>query len=557
MASTTYQRGWWMPMAARVIPTPPGHAAGYSIAVLRDATRLSGGRLVLDRVSLAVATHDRVGVLGANRSGKSTLLRLLAGVDRPDVGEAKIAADVSVGWLAQDPQLQDEEDVRASVETAVAPTRAALAAYQGVSEQLTTADGERAARLLDELSALQTTIDRLGGWDLDARVTQAMQALDCPPPTTPVHVLSGGERRRVALCALLLTRPDLLVLDEPTNHLDAEAIQWLERHIADYPGAVVIASHDREFLDAFAQRIVELDAGQATTYAGNYRSYLTQKASRLVTGHGKDAARAALLRWQLGTAADPAEGMSRAGVITLPDPPRLGDFVIEVRHLSKGYGEHRLVVDLSFTLPRKAVVGVVGPNGAGKSTLLNLLAGSVSPDAGTVEAGPTVVITHVSQGRHVDPSTRVWQAAANVADVVVAGGREVPARAFLATLGFKGADQDRTVASLSGGERNRLHLALALLRPGNVLLLDEPTNDLDVRTVAHLEAAVAGFEGCVVVATHDRWFLRRVSTHLLAFAGDGRWRWFGSGYNAWRDAQGEAREGLSGARTARRQLARP
>jgi ATPase subunit of ABC transporter with duplicated ATPase domains len=524
--------------------------------VLRDVTRLAGERVVLRRVSLAVATQDRVGVIGANRSGKSTLLRLVAGLDRPDAGEAVVAAATSVGWLPQDPQLDDNEDVQGSVESAVAPTRAALAAYQRVSEQLVSADGELAAQRLDELSVLQATIDRLGAWDLDARVTQAMQALDCPPPTTPIRVLSGGERRRVALCAVLMTRPDLLVLDEPTNHLDADAIQWLEPHVATYPGAVVIASHDREFLDGFARRIVELDAGQATTYAGNYRSYLTQKASRLVTGHAKDAARAALLRWELGAAAAPAEETSRAGAITIPDPPRLGDSVIDVRHLSKTYGEHPLVVDLSFTLPREAVVGVVGPNGAGKSTLLNLLAGSVSPDSGTVEAGPTVVITHVSQSRVVDPTVRVWQAATSVADVVVAGGREVTARAFLATLGFKGADQDRAVASLSGGERNRLHLALALLRPGNVLLLDEPTNDLDVRTVAHLEAAVAGFDGCVVVATHDRWFLRRVATHILAFAGAGHWRWFDSGYTVWRDGHGDATDRLS-KRAARRQLARP
>jgi ATPase subunit of ABC transporter with duplicated ATPase domains len=544
-------------MTARAATTSRSGTAPTAVAALRDATRTFLGKAALDHVSLTVASRDRIGVLGANRSGKSTLLRLLAGADRPDAGSATVRVD-SVGWLPQEPHLDDDDDVGGIVNRAVAPIRTAMTAYQRATEQLANPAEGCEPRLLNEVSELQATIDRLDGWDVDARVAQAMTALDCPPAATPVPVLSGGERRRVALCVLLMTRPDLLVLDEPTNHLDAEAIEWLEEHLSSYPGAVVAASHDRAFLDAFAQRIVELDTGRATLFVGSYRSYLHQRAARLAaTGGSKDAARATQLRWELGETDDRPALAPHTGMIAIPTGPKLGDRVIELRELSKAYGHRQLIANVSLTLPKAGVVGVVGPNGAGKSTLLGVLAGTVSPDSGSIDVGATVTVTHVAQDRlTLDPSLRVWQAATQLADVVTVDGRELPARAFLATFGFKGLDQDRPVAALSGGERNRLHLALSLMRPGNVLLLDEPTNDLDMPTVAHLETALSRFPGCVVVATHDRWFLRRTATHILASAGEGRWCWFDGGYDAWRrltDADHSGRR----SRAARRPLVRP
>ncbi|WP_018549437.1 energy-dependent translational throttle protein EttA [Streptomyces sp. LaPpAH-108] len=518
---------------------------------MRRARMAHGDKVVLDDVTLAFRSGARVGVVGPNGMGKSTVLRIMAGLERPVGGDAFAAPGSSVGLLEQEPRLDDTVTVREIIEQGAAGTRALLARYDAVTARLARDDGD--AGLLDELGALQEALDHADAWDLDSRLAQARDALRCPPPDTPVADLSGGERRRTGLCRLLLSQPDLLLLDEPTNHLDAESVTWLEQHLADYPGTVVAVTHDRYFLDHTAQWILEIDRGRAHVHEGDYTAYLEAKAARLRIEGRKDARRRARLADELAWARSGAKGrraLTKArvrryedlaaeaarprthepGEISVPPGPRLGSLVLEAGHLTKSLGGRTLIEDLSFSLPRGGIVGVLGPNGVGKTTLFRMIAGEEHPDAGTLRLGDTVRISYVDQNRAgLDPAASVWEAVSG-GEETPASGPETAARAYLATFGFKGADQHKPVGVLSGGERNRLHLALTLRQGGNLLLLDEPTNDLDVETLAALEHALLGFPGCVLVSAHDRWFLDRVATHILAWEGDAHWRWFEGNY---------------------------
>ena len=516
-------------------------------------------REILRGITLAFYPDAKIGVLGPNGAGKSTLLRIMAGVDRDFVGDARITEGYRAGLLAQEPALDPAKDVRGNVEDGVAAQRAVLERYNQLSmrlgEDLAPAEMER---VTDELQRTQDEIEAKGLWELDAAVDVAMDALRCPPGDQDVATLSGGERRRVALCRLLLSKPDLLLLDEPTNHLDAESVGWLERHLAEYPGCVVAVTHDRYFLDNVAGWILELDKGAGIPYQGNYSSWLEQKRKRLADEEKQESARqrtlARELEWVRASprarqakskarieayerllAEDP-ELRERELEISIPPGPRLGDVVVEAEGVRKAYGDKLLFDDLSFSLPRGGIVGVIGPNGAGKTTLFRLITGEEKVDAGTLRVGDTVKLAYVSQTRDtLDPTKSVWEEISGGEENIRIGARTRNARAYAASLNFRGPDQQKKVGDLSGGERNRVHLAKLLRSGGNVLLLDEPTNDLDVDTLRALEEAILDFAGCVVVISHDRWFLDRVATHMLIFEGDSRVGWFEGNYQAYEE----------------------
>jgi ATP-binding cassette ChvD family protein len=521
---------------------------------MRKVRKAHGDKVVLDDVTLAFLPGAKIGVVGPNGAGKSSVLRIMAGLDHASNGDAVLSPGYSVGMLEQEPKLDETKDVRGNVEDGVAATRQLLHRYDEISERLGSADGDEMERLLAEMGSLQEKLDHAGAWDLDNQLEMAMDALRLPPGDADAAVLSGGERRRVALCRLLLQQPDLLLLDEPTNHLDAESVEWLEKHLAKYPGAVLAVTHDRYFLDNVAGWILELDRGHAYPYEGNYTTYLETKAARMRVEGQKDVKRkkelerelewvrsnpkarqakskARLSRYeQLAAEAEKSRAFDNEGV-QIPPGPRLGSVVIDADRLAKGFGDRQLIKNLSFSLPRGGIVGIIGPNGVGKTTLFKMIVGEEQPDAGTLRVAETVTTSYVDQSRSaLDPAKNVWQVVSDGLDHIKVGNREVPSRAYVAAFGFKGADQQKSVGVLSGGERNRINLALTLKRGGNVLLLDEPTNDLDVETLRSLEDALEDFPGCAVVISHDRWFLDRVATHILAWEGDdadpAKWFWF-------------------------------
>ncbi|MGE5827417.1 MAG: energy-dependent translational throttle protein EttA [Micromonosporaceae bacterium] len=539
------------------------------IYTLEKARRAHGDKLVLDDVTLAFLPGAKIGVVGPNGAGKSSLLRIMAGQDRPTNGEARLMPGYTVGLLAQEPPLTEDKTVLGNIEEAVHETKTKLARFNEIALLMVT---DYSDELMAEMGQLQEDLDHADAWDLDARLEQAMDALRCPPPDADVTPLSGGERRRVALCKLLLQQPDLLLLDEPTNHLDAESVQWLEQHLAKYPGTVVAITHDRYFLDNVAQWILELDRGRAFPYEGNYSTYLQKKAERLAVQGRKDAkmqkrltdelewvrsnararqtkSRARLQRYEEMAAEAEKTRKLDFEEIQIPPGPRLGNLVIEAENLRKGFrgvrdangqprGDRVLFDNLSFSLPRNGIVGVIGPNGVGKTTLFKMIVGLEQPDAGSVRVGDTVKLSYVDQARAgLDPTKTVWEVVSDGLDHLMVGKVEMPSRAYVAAFGFKGPDQQKPTGVLSGGERNRLNLALTLKIGGNVILLDEPTNDLDVETLSSLENALLDFPGCAVVISHDRMFLDRVATHILAWEGDdenpARWFWFEGNFEAY------------------------
>jgi sulfate-transporting ATPase len=529
--------------------------AGEYAFVMKDLRKVvPPKREILRGIYLSFFHGAKIGVLGANGAGKSTLLRIMAGVDDDFLGEAFPADGLRIGYLPQEPALDPAKDVRGNVEDGVAETRALLTRFEEVSARLgEPLDGDEMERLLEEQARLQDRIDAVNAWDLDRTVELAMDALRLPPGDADVSRISGGERRRVALCRLLLAKPDMLLLDEPTNHLDAESVAWLERFLKEYPGTIVAVTHDRYFLDNVAGWILELDRGHGIPWEGNYSSWLDQKRQRLAREEKADLARQRTLERELewvrmAPRARQAKSKARLQAyeqmldapfveraekleIAIPPGPRLGDLVVEADHLGKGYGDRVLIDDLSFTLPRGGIVGVIGPNGAGKTTLFRLIAGQETTDRGTLRLGDTVRLAYVDQSRDaLDSDRTVFEEISDGAETLEVGGRKMPARAYVASFNFKGTDQQKTLGTLSGGERNRLHLAKMLKSGGNVLLLDEPTNDLDVDTLRALEDALLEFAGCAVVISHDRWFLDRIATHMLAFEDEGRVVWFEGNY---------------------------
>jgi sulfate-transporting ATPase len=511
-------------------------------------------REILRGIWLSFLPGAKIGVLGANGAGKSSLLRIMAGVDDDFLGEGFAADGLRVGFLTQEPQLDPAKDVRGNVEEGVAETRALLSRFEEISGRLgEPIDADEMDRLLEEQAALQDRIDAVGAWDLDRTIDIAMDALRCPPGETDVSTLSGGERRRVALCRLLLERPDMLLLDEPTNHLDAESVAWVERYLKEYPGTVVAVTHDRYFLDNVAGWILELDRGHGIPWEGNYSSWLEQKEQRLEREEKADTARRRTLERELewvrmaprarqaksrarlaaydAMLSEPFEQRAASLEIAIPSGPRLGDVVVEADDLSKGYGDRLLIDHLSFKLPRGGIVGVIGPNGAGKTTLFRMITGQEKPDGGRLRVGETVKLAYVDQSRDVlRPNKTVWEEISDGQDILALGGRTLQSRAYVAAFNFKGTDQQKKVGTLSGGERNRVHLAKMLKSGGNLLLLDEPTNDLDVDTLRALEDALLSFAGCAVVISHDRWFLDRIATHMLAFEDEGQVVWFEGNY---------------------------
>lgn len=524
------------------------------IYTLRKARKAHGDKVILDDVTLSFLPGAKIGVVGPNGAGKSTVLKIMAGLEQPSNGDAMLAPGYSVGILLQEPPLDESKTVLENVQDGVAETKAQLDRFNEIAEQMAT---EYTDELMEEMGKLQEKLDHSNAWDLDAQLEQAMDALGCPPGDWPVVNLSGGEKRRVALCKLLLEQPDLLLLDEPTNHLDAESVQWLEQHLAKYPGTVVAITHDRYFLDNVAGWIMELDRGRAIGYEGNYSTYLEKKQSRLKVEGQKDAKRQKRLKEELEWVRSNAKGRqakSRARLtryeemaaeaektrkldfeeIQIPPGPRLGNVVVEVDHLSKAFGDKVLIDDLSFSLPRNGIVGVIGPNGAGKTTLFKMLQGLEEADSGSIKVGDTVKISYVDQSReNIDPKKTLWAVVSDELDYINVGQVEMPSRAYVSAFGFKGPDQQKPAGVLSGGERNRLNLALTLKQGGNLLLLDEPTNDLDVETLSSLENALLDFPGCAVVVSHDRWFLDRVATHILAYEGDSKWFWFEGNFESY------------------------
>jgi ATP-binding cassette ChvD family protein len=524
------------------------------------ARKAHGDKVILDDVTLAFLPGAKIGVVGPNGSGKSSVLKIMAGLDTPSNGEARLSDGFSVGILMQEPKLNEEKTVLGNVEEAVHQTKAKLDRFNEISAELANPDADYDT-LLEEMGVLQEQIDHLDAWDLDSQLEQAMDALRCPPGDTPVANLSGGEKRRVALCKLLLEKPDLLLLDEPTNHLDAESVLWLEQHLAKYPGAVLAVTHDRYFLDNVAQWILELDRGRAYPYEGNYSTYLEKKRERLEVAGKKDAklakrlsdelewvrssskarqtkSKARLARYEeMASEADKTRKLDFEE-IQIPPGPRLGNIVLEAKSLVKKFGNRTLIADLSFTLPRNGIVGVIGPNGVGKSTLFKMIMGEEKLDGGELKIGETVKISYVDQSRSgIDPDKSLWEVVSGGLDYIQVGQVEMPSRAYVAAFGFKGPDQQKPAGVLSGGERNRLNLALTLKQGGNLLLLDEPTNDLDVETLGSLENALLEFPGCAVVITHDRWFLDRVATHILAYEGTDadpdNWYWFEGNFDSY------------------------
>ncbi len=530
------------------------------IYTMRRVRKAVGDKLILDDVTLSFLPGAKIGVVGPNGAGKSTVLKIMAGLDQPSNGDVMLSPGCSVGLLQQEPPLDDTKTVRENVEDGVAELRGWLAEFEAVSAAMGEPDADFDT-LLGRQGDLMEKIEHGNGWELDSRIEQAMDALRCPPGDEPVVHLSGGERRRVALCKLLLEQPDLLLLDEPTNHLDAESVQWLEQHLAKYPGTVLAVTHDRYFLDNVAEWILELDRGRAYPYEGNYSTYLEKKAQRLEVQGRKDQKLQKRLRDELDWVRQNAKGRqakSKARLaryeemaaeadktrkldfeeIQIPPGPRLGSVVVDVSHLDKGFDGRLLIKDLSFSLPRGGIVGIIGPNGVGKTTLFKTIVGLEQPDSGTVQVGETVKISYVDQGREqLDPTKTVWQVVSDGLDHIQVGHVEMPSRAYVSAFGFKGPDQQKPAGVLSGGERNRLNLALTLKRGGNLLLLDEPTNDLDVETLSSLEAALLDFPGCAVVISHDRWFLDRVATHILAWEGTdenpAQWFWFEGNFEAY------------------------
>jgi energy-dependent translational throttle protein EttA len=529
--------------------------AGEYAFVMKDLRKVvPPKREILRGIYLSFFHGAKIGVLGANGAGKSSLLRIMAGVDDDFLGEAFAADGLRIGYLPQEPTLDPAKTVRGNVEDGVAETRALLTRFEAVSAKLgEPMDDAQMEKLLEEQARLQDQIDAVNAWDLDRAVELAMDALRVPPGDADVGTISGGERRRVALCRLLLSRPDMLLLDEPTNHLDAESVAWLERFLKEYPGTIVAVTHDRYFLDNVAGWILELDRGHGIPWEGNYTSWLEQKQQRLAQEEKADQARQRTLEreleWvRLAPRARQAKGKARLQAyeqmldapfaeraekleIAIPPGPRLGDLVVETDHLGKGYGDRVLIDDLSFKLPRGGIVGVIGPNGAGKTTLFRMIVGREKPDRGILRVGDTVRLAYVDQSRDaLDADRTVFEEIAEGAETLDVGGRKLAARAYVASFNFKGTDQQKKIGTLSGGERNRLHLAKTLKSGGNVLLLDEPTNDLDVDTLRALEDALLEFAGCAVVISHDRWFLDRIATHMLAFEDDGGLVWFEGNY---------------------------
>ena len=526
------------------------------IYTMKKARKAHGDKVILDDVTLMFLPGAKIGVVGPNGAGKSTVLQIMAGLQQPSNGEAFLTPGYTVGILLQEPPLTEDKNVLENVQEGVAETIGMLNRFNEISAEMANPDADY-DKLLAEMGNLQEQLDHRNAWDLDSQLEQAMDALRCPPADADVKVLSGGERRRVALCKLLLQQPDLLLLDEPTNHLDAESVLWLEQHLSKYPGTVVAITHDRYFLDNVAQWILELDRGRAYPYEGNYSTYLETKATRLKIEGQKDAKRAKRLSEELEWVRQNAKGRqakSKARLaryeemaaeadkmrkldfeeIQIPPGPRLGNVVVEVEHLTKGFGDRLLVDDLSFSLPRNGIVGVIGPNGAGKTTLFKMLMGLENPDSGNVKVGETVKISYVDQSRGgIDAKKTLWEVVSDGLDFIKVGQVEMPSRAYVSAFGFKGPDQQKPAGVLSGGERNRLNLALTLKQGGNLLLLDEPTNDLDVETLGSLENALLDFPGCAVVISHDRWFLDRVATHILAYEGDSKWFWFEGNFESY------------------------
>lgn len=545
------------------------------IYTMKKVRKAHGDKVILDDVTLSFYPGAKIGVVGPNGAGKSSVLRIMAGLDKPNNGDAFLATGATVGILQQEPPLNEDKTVRGNVEEGMGDIKIKLDRFNGVAELMAT---DYTDELMEEMGRLQEELDHADAWDLDAQLEQAMDALRCPPADEPVTNLSGGERRRVALCKLLLSKPDLLLLDEPTNHLDAESVQWLEQHLASYPGAILAVTHDRYFLDNVAEWILELDRGRAYPYEGNYSTYLEKKAERLAVQGRKDAKLQKRLTEELAwvrSGAKARQAKSKARLqryeemaaeaektrkldfeeIQIPVGPRLGNVVVEVDHLDKGYDGRALIKDLSFSLPRNGIVGVIGPNGVGKTTLFKTIVGLETPDSGSVKVGETVKLSYVDQARAgIDPRKTVWEVVSDGLDYIQVGQTEVPSRAYVSAFGFKGPDQQKPAGVLSGGERNRLNLALTLKQGGNLILLDEPTNDLDVETLGSLENALLNFPGCAVVISHDRWFLDRTCTHILAWEGDddneAKWFWFEGNFGAYEENKVE-RLGVDAARPHR------
>lgn len=535
------------------------------IYTLYKARKAHGDKVVLDDVTLSFLPGAKIGVVGPNGAGKSSLLKIMSGIDDVSNGEAKLMDGFTVGFLQQEPKLDETKTVLENVEDGVAESKGMINRFNEISAELANPDADYDT-LLAEMGKLQEVIDHRGAWDLDAQLEQAMDALRCPPPDADVSVLSGGEKRRVALCQLLLRQPDLLLLDEPTNHLDAESVQWLEQHLEKYPGTVIAITHDRYFLDNVAQWILELDRGHAYPYEGNYSTYLETKSTRLKIEGQKDVklqkrltdelewvrsnakarqtkSRARLDRYEeMAAAADKTRKFDMEE-IQIPPGPRLGSLVVEAKGLTKGFGDRLLLDDLSFTLPRNGIVGVIGPNGVGKTTLFKMIVAATEgevvdkddlPTSGDIRIGDTVKLSYVDQSRSgLDPTKNVWEVVSDGLDWIKVGNVEMPSRAYVSVFGFKGPDQQKPSGVLSGGERNRLNLALTLKMGGNLLLLDEPTNDLDVETLGSLENALLEFPGCAVITSHDRWFLDRIATHILAYEGDSQWFWFEGNFESY------------------------